>query len=112
MSRVKGEWKNGQPHGLCTFESDYIKGAATFTDGKIHGGPMWIEMPDQKRTSYSFMKDGENIGQYKYYYQDNRETKINNYYEKQLTPGWAYFIGKSFENQHYLKTFDTEGNIK
>ena len=40
---VEGEWLNGVPHGVCIVDSEYLRGIVTFTHGKIHGGPSWLE---------------------------------------------------------------------
>ncbi len=109
---VRGEWKDGKPHGLCHFKSDCEDGIAIFTDGKVNGGPMWIELPNKKRTSYSYMQDGINKGHFKFYYQDEKENVVTDKYSNEKTPGWAFVIGKSFEDQHYMKKFDEGGIIK
>ena len=43
---VEGEWLNGVPHGVCIVDSEYARGVITFTDGKIQGGPSWMEYKD------------------------------------------------------------------
>jgi hypothetical protein len=80
---VRGEWKDEKPHGLCHFKSDWLEGIGIFTDGKLCGGPMWYELYNKKRTSYSYMQDGKNKGHYKFYFQDNKENVVTDKYSMQ-----------------------------
>ena len=43
---VEGEWLNGVPHGICIVENEKYRGIMTFIDGKVNGGPSWLEIND------------------------------------------------------------------
>jgi hypothetical protein len=80
LSQVRGEWRNGKPHGICKFNSDKYEGVATFTNGIVEGGPMWMEhLASKKRFSYACMKAGKKQGHFKNYFEDTKKARIPNF---------------------------------
>ena len=48
------------PHGVCIVSNDHTRGVVTFTYGKMHGGPMWLEYQGGgMRESYEYVEEGK-----------------------------------------------------
>ncbi len=68
---VEGEWLNGVPHGVCIIDREDIRGLYTFTHGKYHGGPAWLEIKDYgRRVSWEYNDNGECKGIFREYCSD------------------------------------------
>ncbi len=60
---MEGEWLNGVPHGVCIVDSEEARGVVTFTKGKMHGGPQWLEFkPNGARLSIEYNNNGKASG--------------------------------------------------
>jgi hypothetical protein len=60
---IEGEWLNGVPHGICIIENDKARGVVTYTHGKGHGGPQWIQSKETgQRLSVEYNNDGKSQG--------------------------------------------------
>ena len=69
---MEGEWFNGVPHGVCIVDNDDIRGVFTFSHGKVHGGPNWVETKeDGLRESTEYNHYWEWKGIIRYYRNDN-----------------------------------------
>ena len=90
---VEGEWLNGVPHGVCIVESEYERGVTTFTHGKQHGGPSWLEDKDDgARWSYEYSDNGEYKGVFRMYYSDTKTCNVTSTHHQTPTPGWLRTI--------------------
>ena len=57
---VEGEWLHDVPHGVCIIENENTRGVMTFTYGKMHGGPMWLDYKGGGiRESYEYVDQGK-----------------------------------------------------
>lgn len=84
----------------------------TYTNGYTYGGPYWFEQKkDGTRYSYEY-SDETHIGISRVYNNDKDTINISSTTNKQLAPGWLYFI----ENNRgklgkVVKNFQHDGNI-
>ena len=73
---VEGEWMDGVPHGVCIVENEKNRGVLTFTKGKEHGGPKWLEGKVEGFVgSYEYVENGLPRGVFRAY--GNKNCKAN-----------------------------------
>ena len=90
---VEGEWLGGNPHGVCIYDGNHSRGVATFTRGKLHGGPYWYENKNTgKRRTYECMMHGEAVGLKREYHSDKNTSIVSDNKNKTPTPGWMWRV--------------------